>query len=177
MDDRGDGEVGATLPPGPYSKDFFYPEKLTALARGTVGVISTVTLATTIYTWVTWKNGLPLRVFILPVLACAASILVSYAAAISSVLHKYGPGGYWLWVLFFDPLVGGLGIIGFVVATSNNEPEQPTKPWKGSADAAAYLILIVGIAHITASLGGFYGLYRVNRRKFEAQAAERALEN
>ncbi|KXX77830.1 hypothetical protein MMYC01_206973 [Madurella mycetomatis] len=149
MGDNSDGEARATSGPAQHSKDYFYSERLTALARGTVGIISTVTLAVTIYTWVTWRNELPIKVFILPVLSCAASIFISYAAAISSLLHKYGPGGYWLWVLFFDPIIGGLGIIGFVVATGSDELEHPNQPWKGSADAAAYLILIVGYVRET----------------------------
>lgn len=99
---------------------------------------------------------------------CSGSILVNYFATILSYLNKYGPGGYWLWVVFADPIIGGCGIWGFVVGTESREGSNTEGwSWKGSADAVAYLSLVLGVAHLLANVGGFYGIRLVNRRKRE----------
>jgi len=101
---------------------------------------------------------------------CAGSILIDYFAAILSYLHKYGPGGYWLWVVFADPIIGGCGIWGFLVGTEGRDGTDSgtdEKPWKKSADAVAYLSLVLGVAHLLANLAGFYGMFLVRRRKRE----------
>ncbi|KAK5659401.1 hypothetical protein OQA88_602 [Cercophora sp. LCS_1] len=178
MNDR-DSEAG-TLAPARPPKEFFYSERLSIITRSALGVFSTVVLAVVIYTLAKWghETAGP-AIFVLPLIACVASIVVNYTAAILSYLHKYGPGGYWMWVLFFDPLIGGLAIIGFAVELSNGGDggmRDKGAPWMGVYNAAQYLSLLVGVFHLLANAGGFYGLYRVNLKKSAALAAENAAE-
>jgi len=54
----------------------------------------------------------------------SSSVLVNYFACILAIRRKYGPGGYWFWMIFIDPVIAGFGLWAFVMFFYNLKMES-----------------------------------------------------
>ncbi|KAK4447207.1 hypothetical protein QBC34DRAFT_440214 [Podospora aff. communis PSN243] len=168
-----------------------YRRGLSCLLRGLFGICSAAVLGVSIHllTSNTFEDKIAKTDFVAPILASGASFLLNYWALILGILRRYGPKGYWRWMLVADPILAALALWAFVLwgynLRDNVPPAPPTRDRNGrlEEDLKPMLRLLIGVTclilaifHLIATIGGLWGIRLVaNRRKAFEQHGYAAL--